>query len=329
MDATKSETHNVTIRPTKRIDLDKPRYDQSTYMGRAMHFFSITDPRNLLCTSKQLDEAKAIIDRYRTGDDLSHLSEDELWQAKKIYDSVFHPDTGEKMFFFGRMSMNMPMNTMITAAMLTFYKTTSQVIFWQWFNQSFNAIVNYTNRSGAEPIPLEQLTFSYLSATSGALITALSLNRLVRRAPPLIGRFVPFAAVAAANCINIPLMRQKELKDGIKVVDEQGNEIGQSKIAAKVAISQVVLSRIAMASPGMLLTPIVMNSLEKRGVLRKFPFVSLPLQTALCGFFLVFATPMCCALFPQRSQMSIESLEYDIKSKAKDPKANVYFNKGL
>lgn len=198
-----------------------------------------------------MDIARDIVTRYRAGEDLSHLSEDDIWKAKHVYDSAFHPDTGEKMFFLGRMSAQVPMNMIITAAMLTFYKTPRQVIFWQWFNQSFNAMVNYTNRSGSSPISVDQLGVSYLSATSAALVTALGLNKLVKRAPPLIGRFVPFVAVAAANCINIPLMRQKELKEGIEIYDEDGNKIGQSKVAAKKAIQEVVFSRIAMASPGM------------------------------------------------------------------------------
>ena len=192
-----------------------------------------------------------IVTQYRAGKDLSHLSEDQIWEAKHVYDSAFHPETGEKMIIIGRMSAQVPMNMMITAAMLTFYKTTPQVIFWQWFNQSFNAVVNYTNRSGSSPISIPQLGLSYLSATSAALTTALGLNKLVKRASPLVGRFVPFVAVAAANCINIPLMRQKEIKEGIEVLDSGGNKIGQSKTAAKKAIREVVMSRIAMASPGM------------------------------------------------------------------------------
>lgn len=239
------------VEKSHTIDLDSPRWDQSTYWGRAKHFFTTTDPRNVLRTPKELDEAKEIVTKFKAGENLSHLSEDEIWRAKQIYDSAFHPDTGEKMFVLGRMSFQVPGNMLITAAMLTFYKSPVQIIFWQWFNQSFNAMVNYTNRSGSSPIKINQLAVSYASATSAALVTALSLNKLVRKAPSLIGRFVPFAAVAAANCINIPLMRQKEIKEGVEVTDATGNKIGQSKIAAKKAISEVVVSRIGMASPVM------------------------------------------------------------------------------
>ncbi len=48
--------------------------------------------------------------------------------------------------------------------------------------------------------------------------------------PPLIGRFVPFLAVAAANSINLPLMRQRELKTGVPIYDEDNNYLGMSTV---------------------------------------------------------------------------------------------------
>lgn len=69
---------------------------------------------------------------------------------------------------------------------------------------------------------------------------------------PIVGRLVPLVAVAAANCINIPLMRRQELVKGITLVDDKYNSLNvESRKAAVQGISAVIASRIAMAAPGM------------------------------------------------------------------------------
>ena len=56
-----------------RINLDAPRFDQSTFLGRAKHFFTVTDPRNILRTAKELDDAKELLIQYRYEDTVFFL----------------------------------------------------------------------------------------------------------------------------------------------------------------------------------------------------------------------------------------------------------------
>lgn len=320
----------MSILPPK-INLDVPRYDQSSYWGRARHFFITTNPLNLLATSADLDEAKAKVDSYKRGE-LPDVSEDEIWAAKHLVDSAFHPDTGEKMFIPGRMSAQVPFNMTITGCMMTFYKTTPAVVFWQWVNQSFNAVVNYTNRSGDSPIPLSTLGTSYCAATTAALTAALGLNSVTKNLPPLVGRLVPFCAVAAANTVNIPLMRRMELQQGIMLETEDGVKVGESVTAAKTGIAMVTMSRIGMAAPGMVLIPMIMNKFESQGLFKRYPKANAPLQVFLVGLILTFATPLCCAIFEQKASINASDVEPHIQEKLKslsNPPTVLYYNKGL
>ncbi|XP_033005676.1 sideroflexin-2 isoform X4 [Lacerta agilis] len=261
------------------FNIDIPRWDQNTFTGRVKHFFNITDPRTLLVSEHELDSAKALVESCRAGIVPPGTNQEQLFYAKKLYDSAFHPDSGEKMNLIGRMSFQVPGGMAITGCMLQFYRTVPAVVFWQWVNQSFNAIVNYTNRNAASPISL------------------------------------------------------KELINGITVTDENDNPLGKSRRAAIKGITQVVVSRVAMAAPGMILLPIIMERLEKYPFMKKIQVLHAPLQTILVGGFLVFMVPVACALFPQRSSIALSHLEPDLRqsivARHGDNVPYVYFNKGL
>ncbi|XP_039099856.1 sideroflexin-2 isoform X1 [Hyaena hyaena] len=295
------------------FNIDVPRWDQCTFLGRVKHFFNITDPRTVLVPERELDWAKGMVEKSRMGVVPPGTQLEQLLYAKKLYDSAFHPDTGDKMNVIGRMSFQVPGGMIITGFMLQFYRTMPAVIFWQWVNQSFNALVNYTNRNAASPTSVRQMALSYITATTTAVATAVSMNMLTKRAPPLVGRWVPFAAVAAANCVNIPMMRQQELIQGICVKDGNQNEIGHSRRAAAIGITQVVISRITMAAPGMILLPVIMERLEKLRFMKKVKVLHAPLQVLLSGCFLIFMVPVACGLFPQKCELPASYLEPELQ----------------
>jgi hypothetical protein len=54
--------------------------------------------------SAELDDAKSLVNAYKEGKEPKGTTDDQVWAAKKLYDSAFHPQTGEKNFFLGRMS---------------------------------------------------------------------------------------------------------------------------------------------------------------------------------------------------------------------------------
>lgn len=68
-----------------------------------------------------------------------------------------------------------------------------------------------------------------------------------------------------------------------------------------------------MAMPGMVITPIVMDYLEKRGTLCRYPWINLPATVGVLGLCLTFATPLACAFFKQRATFPYNHLEEDLR----------------
>ena len=120
--------------------------------------------------------------------------------------------------------------------------------------------------------------------------------------------------------------------EGTPVTSREGERLGLSRTAAREGISQVTVSRIGMAMPGMVLIPVIINSLERRGVLRLYPRLVAPLQVGLCGLILSLSTPLCCAIFQQRASIRLDKLEDHIQDQFQHSSHTphlVYYNKGL
>uniref|UniRef100_A0A8C2T7T7 Sideroflexin 5 n=1 Tax=Coturnix japonica TaxID=93934 RepID=A0A8C2T7T7_COTJA len=248
--------------------------------------------------------------------------------------AIIHPDTNETIFMPFRMSGYIPFGTPIVVGLLLPNQTIASTVFWQWLNQSHNACVNYANRNATKPSPTSKFIQGYLGAVISAVSIAVGLNVLVQRANKftpatrlLIQRFVPFPAVASANICNVVLMRHTELEEGIDVLDNNGNIVGSSRIAAKHALLETALTRVVLPMPILVLPPIIMSILEKTSLLRSRPRMVLPVQSLVCLAAFGLALPLAISLFPQMSEIETSRLEPEIAMAT--PSKTVIYNKGL
>ncbi|KAI9333457.1 Tricarboxylate/iron carrier [Obelidium mucronatum] len=320
-----------------RFGWSKPRYDQGTYLGRLRHFSEITDPRNLLATDSQLNAAKELLANYKGR--AVNADEEALWKAKKLIDSNFHSDTGEKILLPFRMACFVPTNALIVAGMLVPNPSIVSILFWQWVNQSVNVAFNYCNANKTTQMDMGETVFAYGTAVASSCTIAVGLNEYVKRTKrfspstlKMMGRGVPFVAVAAAGTLNVFLMRSKEITEGISVFNDKGETVGKSQSAGWSAISQVAVSRVATAFPAVFLPSVIMSQLEKTKFLKANPRLHAPLNLlTICGS-LMAALPCAIALFPQIAEVSVDNLEPQFRQlRGADGERikTLYFNRGL
>lgn len=248
--------------------------------------------------------------------------------------AIIHPDTGEKIFMPFRMSGYVPFGTPIVVGLLLPNQTLASTVFWQWLNQSHNACVNYSNRNATKPTPTSKFIQGYMGAVTSAVSIAVGLNVLIEKSSKFnpatrlfIQRFIPFPAVASANICNVALMRHNELSEGIDVLDRNGNVVGSSRIAAKHALIETALTRVALPLPIFVLPPIIMAFLEKLPLMQAHRRMMLPVHSLVCLAVFGLSLPLAISLFPQMSEIEASHLEPEI-AMATDCKVLTY-NKGL
>ncbi|PHH90242.1 hypothetical protein CDD83_4180 [Cordyceps sp. RAO-2017] len=344
-------------------ELPVSQYDLSTYMGRVRHAIGITDPSTLFAGTSGLERAKQLVTDYKTGKTQRMTA--ELWQAKKIVDSTLHPDTGEPVFLPFRMSCFVITNLIVTAGMLQPGLKTAGTLAWQVANQSVNVAVNSANANKSSPMTTAMLAQSYAVAVTASCSVALGLNQLVPRlrvsdgARNVLGRLVPFAAVASAGALNAYLMRRGEIETGIEVrpvlsAEERGRlqregrserdvpALGRSRKAARLAVYETAASRVFNSSPVMVIPPLLLYHIQRRQPwyrrlmardwVRARPRLATTIPIGI-NLGLIAATafavlPLALAVFPQQQQISADSLEAEFHGKG-GSNGKVWFNRGL
>ncbi|KAI9913426.1 hypothetical protein PsorP6_005698 [Peronosclerospora sorghi] len=234
-------------------------------------------------------------------------------------------------------SMIVPMNMILDGAMLLAHGTKS-TIFAQWLNQTYNALHYYANRNASNQDTARQRLVAYVGATASSVGASLGIRRVASRMTnvklmPLVARMGPFGAVAAADLINMAVMRQSEYLNGVHIYDEHGDYVGKSRRCGALAAASCAAGRILAAAPILLLPPLVLSRIEKHSTVSTRPktrWLRVPLLLALVGLAIQFSVPLTFGLFRQTAQLDTKYLEPELQRATQKQQVRVVtFNKGI
>jgi hypothetical protein len=274
----------------------------------------------------------------------------ELERLERVRSAAVHPQTGEAILVPLRLSMVVPVNTVLDGLMLS-ARSPAQTILAQTTNQTYNALHYYANRNATQSEGVAELLGAYCAATASSVSVALYLKS-ARFAQSGVRMLAPFLAVAAADVLNLGIMRHGEYMKGVHVylADDseppspvlQANDplasapseapapqpVGTSRRAGLMATGSCIFARCVVALPILAGSPLLVAAAEQRSeFLRARPRLRLPLALAIVAGMIQFSVPLVFGIFRQDMVVPASWLEPDIAAAA--PGRKVYFNRGL
>lgn len=310
------------------FSLTHSRYDQTTYYGRFRRMLDICDPSMLLYTSSSISNARESLLQFERLGDKSGTSDVDLWRFRKLKESAVHPDSGEIIPLPFRMSGYVPFNGPVSVGLILAQRT-PWILFWQWVNQSQNALVNYFNRNATSKVSESTMLASYGGAVSSAMAIGYGLSRFVKNYfPPEkavnVLKFIAMPTSVVASSVNCLIMRWPEISTGITVFNKSGEEVGVSQIAAKKAIQETVFSRMLLQVPVFIFPPMMTFLPPIANLLRKNPRLTTPITTAFLFIGFGFGLPASIAAFPQDGTLVESKAEPHLRGHG-----DLVYNKGL
>jgi len=325
----------VSTYETPKFSLTQKRFNLDSFSGRMAFMIYHTDPSTLIAREPELRSSQKALEDYRQGN--SSLSDNELWHARKLVESALND--GEIVPEPFRMAGYVPFNGPVCVGMIV-AKSTPTLMFWNWVNQSQNALVNYFNRNASSPMSNETMAMSYCGAVGAAMTVAYGLSTAVKRrfAPAQAAKIMTFVALPtciAASCLNCYIVRRPEIEPGVKITDVDGNVLADgrtSSVAAAYGVHATTASRGVLQVPTFFLPPLFMALPPITALCVANPFLSLPISTYVTMVCFGFGLPAAIAIFPTELEIQVSDLEPEFHG-LKDDQGNlvdkVYFYKGL